>query len=544
MKKRFLPKFTAIAIMVALFVSCTGCKHDPACPQNDTPMKQQVQAYLEHNRVEEANHQFAPGYSAYFDFSDGMQHARDDQKTQYYKKVVDFITGFSYRWDVYSLANDQIEPLEYSQNDLWNKIMNVDCREIKAPINKTLEKIVDEDKLALLVTDFEEYEDSEVMGKSLIEQAPYATEDFEAWLSRGGVIKFYIMSYVERPKSLPPLDKKLFFVVFDNKDMELSSQIDKQFRPTNASELEEYNKNVTKYVLKNDSYGVYTDYRGGKGGNYDGDYDPMVLQEFGLYEDFNTEFYDMGNSWSDVFGLLYEAKQKDKACEGLISKLYLNLSDEDARSISKLELRVTDITDDFEAYSQHEFAMGFEPQPIEDEEGNMVVSVDPKSEAACFFDAEGQLLPEYEYEPMPKKVIKNELLEINQAIFDESRKESPEKTRIVIDFAKVFSEAYGYDDEEENYIWINEDMLDVIKSYEGKVLQVDIYVATTNYDDNQRPDSLFNFESHIWKKRNGQMVRELNQPNDCIYQSIQNVLKHSHKLNSDGKVIYTYIIRG
>jgi hypothetical protein len=546
MKKRLLFKVASIVGVVAMLFTLTACPPPQKdCPTDDTPMKQQVQKYLEHNQVEEVNHQFAPGYSAYFDFSDGMQFARDEQKTQYYKKVADLITGFHDRWDVYSLANEQIEPLEFSQNDLWNKIMNVDCSELKAPINNALKKIVDDDKLALLVTDFEEYETSEVMGKSLIEQAPYATEDFEAWLSRGGVIKFYIMDYVEKPKSLPALEKKLFFVVFDNKDMELSTMIDKQFKPTSASGLEEYNKNVKEYVLKSESFRVYTDYKGGNGGNYNGQYDPMVVQEFGFYGDYNTEFYAMGNRWDQVFEELYQAKSNDKACDGLLSKLYIDLSDEESRNINQLDLRVTDITDDLEAYSQHQFAMRFKPQVVVDENGDTVAGFSLESDTACFFDQEGHLLSEYEYDgSVAKTVIKDRpLLEINQDIFRESRVESPEKTRIVIDFAKVFYEAYGLDEELDDDAWLNEDMLEVIQSFSGRVLQVDVCVAMTDYDEDQ--SQVFNFQSHIWKKNTeGKLERVQNAVNDCIYQSIQNVMQHSSQLNNKGKVIYTYIITG
>lgn len=547
MKKRFLPKFTAIAIMVALFVSCTGCKPDPACPQNDTPMKQQVQAYLEHNRVEEANHQFAPGYSAYFDFSDGIQCARNNNEIEkYYNKIASFISGFPKDWIVYALENEQIKPLDYSQTDLNNAIRSVECREIMAPINVTLEKIVRDDKLALLVTDFEEYDHSAVMGdKNIIEDAPYLTEDFEAWLLKGGIIKFYIMDYVEYPKSLPALNKKLFFVVFDDKERTLSTEIDKLFRPTNPDELERYKETVKEFELKGESFKVYNDYRAGRGGNYEGQYDPMAVQEYGYYDNHNAEFYEMGNRWDQVFGQLYQAKIKDKSCDGLLSKLYIDLSDEESRSINQLELRVTDITDDFEAYSQYLFAMRYQPSLTVDENGDTIASFNLESDTACFFDQEGHLLFEYEYDgSIPKTVIKDNLFEINQDIFRESRKESPEKTRIVVDFAKVYYEAYGYDDEIEEYDWNNEDMQEVIQSFNGRVLQVDVCVALTGYDESQSLDS-FKFESHLWKKNGkGEYERKLNATNDCVYGSINNVYKHSRGLNNKGKVIYTFIIRG
>lgn len=548
MKKNLLLRCIGLAVITVMLSACgDGCKQR-LCPEDDTPMKQQVQNYLEYNQVEEVNHQFAPGYSAYFDVSDGIQFARNDAEIKkYYKKVADIISGFHEDWIVYSMANEQIEPLSYSQNDLYNAIMNVACTELKAPINNTLEKIVSDDKLALLVTDFEEYESSEVMGKSLIEQAPYATEDFEAWLLKGGVIKFYIMDFVELPKSMPSLNKKLFFVVFDDNEMTLSSEIDKKFRPTNPAELEEYEKTVKEFVLRSESFRVYNDYRAGRGGNYEGQFDPMVVQEYGFYDKHNTEFYDMGNRWDQVFEVLYQAKCNDKSCDGLLSKLYIDLSDEESRSINQLELRVTDITDDFEAYSQHQFAMRYQPALMVDENGDTIASFDPDSDTACFFDQEGHVFSEYDYDgSMLKTVIKdNQLLELNQDIFNESRMESPEKTRIVIDFAKVYYEAYGYDDEVEENVWANEDLQEILQSFNGRVLQVDVCVAMTGYDESQRLDQLFNFQSHIWEKNtNDKLERRLNVVNDCIYQSIQNVLKHSSRLNNKGKVIYTFIIRG
>ena len=72
-----------------------------------------------------------------------------------------------------------------------------------APIEKTLKKIADEGRPALLVTDFEEY-----TKEGVIYRQAYATPYFENWLKRGGDIQFYVTDYMEGS-----LRKHLYYVV-------------------------------------------------------------------------------------------------------------------------------------------------------------------------------------------------------------------------------------------------------------------------------------------------------------------------------------------
>lgn len=531
MKKGNLSKLASIVGLAVLLVTLTGCP--PECPQNDAPMKEQVRDYLNHCSTEVAEHQFASGYSAYFDFSNGMPDAYEvPENRKNLESVTKLITGFKDEWEVYSLAYDQVKREDLSQTELYQTIINTKCTAIKAPINDAMSKIVSEDKLALLVTDFEEYEKSNVMGKDIIEETAYATDEFEAWLMKDGIIKFYIMGFVETNSGVK-LNKKLFFVVFDNKEMELSKRLD----------LCMSGKYET-FVLGGDSYRVFTDYRPGKGGNYEDTADPMILQEYGSYLDGQIEFYDMANPWSTVLAELHQAKQMDKKCEGLLSKLYIDLSDEETRNIRGLKLKVTDISEDFYAYSDYQFALRYKPQPVADGNGGEVIQVDPKSPEACFYDAEGNLLPEYDYKPYRKPVITEELLVINQEAFERSRAEDPSKTHIIIDFAKIYSEAEFQDNEFGGCDLADEELLERISKFDGHVLQVDICVASTSFDNVLKLNQKFDFKSNIWKRNGAKMVRELNKTNDCISQSILLVLQQSKVLDYDGEVIHTYIIKG
>ncbi len=535
MKKENLSKLASIVVLAVLLVTLTGCP-PKECPENDTPMKEQVRDYLNHCSTEVAEHQFASGYSAYFDFSNGMRYAYNvPENRKNLESVTKLITGFKDEWEVYSLAYDQVKREDLSQTELYQKIINTNCTAIKAPINVALREIVNDDKLALLVTDFEEYEKSDVMGKEIIEETAYATEDFEAWLLKGGVIKFYIMDFVETLRS-GNLNKKLFFVVFDNKKMELSKKIDQSM--TGGAH------NYQEYVLRRDSYRVFTDYRPGKGGNYEDNADPMILQEYGSYSDGQIEFYDMANPWSTVLSELHQAKQMDKKCEGLLYKLYIDLSNEETRNIKSLKLKITDITEDFYAYSDHQFAMRYKPQSVDDGNGSEIIQIDPKSPEACFYDAEGNLLPEYEYKPFSKPVVNEELLEINQEAFERSRAEDPSKTHIIIDFAKIYSDAEFQDNEIGSCNLVDEELFERISRFDGHVLQVDVCVAYTSFDNASKLNQLFDFKSNIWNKDGSKMVRDLNKTNDCISRSILNVLQQSKGLDYDGEVVHTYIIKG
>ena len=530
-RKSFTQKTMLIGLTMLLMM--TGCQNNQPCPENNTPMKEQMRDYLESRGTAEAQHRFAPGYSAYFDFSDGMEYAyKGDNKTNL-ESVSKLITGFRNDWDVYSLAYDQVKHEDMSQTELWQTIINTKYTAVKAPINGALGKIVADNKLALLVTDFEEYEKSDQMGKDVIEETAYATDEFEQWLLKGGVIKFYIMDFVETNDRVQ-LQKKLFFVVFDNKEMELSTKID------NA--LVGGPKNYQEYVLKRDAYEVFTDYKPGKGGNYEDVVDPMILAGFEKYRGQNVEFYDMTNPWSVVVAQHYQAKQMDSKCLGLLSKLYVNLSDEESVQIQQLKLRVTDITDDFYAYSNNKFALSFKPVP-DPATGEIVI--DPKSPTACFYDPDGTLLPEYEYAPLSTPDVYDELLVINQKAFDESRAADPSKTQIVIDFDKIYTEAEYVDDGVGGYAIADQDLLSQLSKFDGRILKVEVCVASTGYNGQlDKLSKLFDFKSNIWKRDGQRMVRLKDVPNDCISVSIRNVLKQSGKLDYSDKVIYTYIIKG
>ena len=128
---------------------------------------------------------------AYFDFSDGMNWAyQNDTTKNILKDIVNKVSNESGA-KIYSMADDQITLLPEKTTTLFNTIMSpASYSKQYAPIEKTLARIVEQGNNALMVTDFEEYTTD---GK--IQTAAFASKYFEEWLNRGYDIKFYITDY-------------------------------------------------------------------------------------------------------------------------------------------------------------------------------------------------------------------------------------------------------------------------------------------------------------------------------------------------------------
>ncbi|MDE5875725.1 MAG: hypothetical protein K2H15_08755, partial [Muribaculaceae bacterium] len=147
-----------------------------------------------------------PGTSVYVDFSDGMNHAYTTETSQNaLRSVVNAFTGVSGETKFYSLADSKITPLNETQTGIYNAIMSgANYTKTMAPIEETLKTIVNNRQAALLITDFEEY------NNGVIQRQNYAKDYFISWLSEGYNIIFYKIDYSEKGAQ-----KHLYFTVFD-----------------------------------------------------------------------------------------------------------------------------------------------------------------------------------------------------------------------------------------------------------------------------------------------------------------------------------------
>lgn len=307
-------------------------------------------------------HAMNPGVSVYVDFSDGMNAAYGTQVSQdALRKVINVFTGAENQASFYSLANDEIVPMEMAQTEIYNAIMSgKNYTKPKAPIEKTLKEILAKKQRALLITDFEEY------NGSVIQQQNYAKDYFIKWLSSGYNIVFYKIDYKEGSKP-----KHLYFAVFDGAENALASNVE--------TALGSYVGNgVERFILGGPdcSYDIRSAYPSStQGGNYhsmdgvdlvtgvieDGTEEAYIRYQNvvgesdasksqGGYSPLNTlygpfvEYYPLTVPWEEVVAnisaLQEEGVEKGDRFTHLLSKMYVNFNVQDGYDISGLEARV------------------------------------------------------------------------------------------------------------------------------------------------------------------------------------------------------------
>ncbi len=321
----------------AMLQSCGG----------NTGYRTYLDKYVELESVENGKtHAMQPGLSVYVDFSDGMNAAYGTQTSQNaLRSVINVFTGANNQASFFSLANDQITPLDLPQTEVYNAIMSgKNYTKPKAPIEKTLKEITEKRQPALLITDYEEY------NGAVIQQQNYAKDYFIKWLSSGYNIIFYKLDYKEGSKP-----KHLYFTVFDSPDNALGSEVEKA--------LSQYmSQGMQKFVLggKCFSLDLRTAYPSStQGGNYhntngedlvtavveDGKEEAYRSYTLTAYDPF-TEYYPLGENWEGIVSNMNATREEGAPVADrfahLLSKVYVNFTTQDGYDIKGVAARAVD----------------------------------------------------------------------------------------------------------------------------------------------------------------------------------------------------------
>ncbi len=423
--------------------------------------------------------------SAYFDLSDGvvLAYKQNAGAADFLNRVVQKITAGE-NCEVYSLAANTITALKLKQTELYNKIIDErSYNQQMAPIEKTLDKIVNEGKSSILITDFEEFTPDE-----RVQHQAFATRYFVKWLSQGNDITFFVFDYIGVKK----IPYHLYFIIFDNKNHELLRSIKETVRGVNG---------YREFHLSRDAYEATTQYPSTtKGGNYHDENgedvvtavpeDGSLIAYKSLGEGLKAEFYPIGDQWANVLtnaNAMTEAGVPVKYTH-LFRHLFFDFSNRDSYTIEQLKLKVTDVQDDYLKYTQYRAALA------------------AGKDNADYYGEDGKLLPEYDYTKAPGRIVDvNDLFVLDQDLFKRSFAESQgKKTEIGIKFSPVFKG-------------------DVIGAQPGDLLRVDVCVDKARPNNEQNLNALFS-----WGQNNN------------LRDAIRNTLQ---ELNPQGTVIYTYFLR-
>lgn len=464
-----------------------------SCNKNSEPsFEEKLEWYL---AKEDVYVEHAQSTALYFDMSAPLVAIRNDANIEStFLGILNQLNNVL----VYDLGADTIVKSDKPAKELYEYYQHKGKSSSTAPIEKTLNKIVEEGVPALLVTDFEEYKEGTIYTSG------YAAEPFEKWIIMGGDITFFITPFKEDGK-----DKKLFYVVFDYPDGHLLDDVKKG--------LDGKPQNYQTFTLSTNFYKFETNYPSASvGGNYhDGDgYDVVSSvpdDGFMKLDKYCAESYIFENSWEDIVVNAAEQTKSNGAAvpfTHLFRNLFIDLSNEDSYTIKKISLTIQDIQQDFDKYSCYFLAKN-NPPKITKDDGGIVVEFAEDSDVKEYYDENGNLKKEYDYPQLNRKNMISEvsdLLEIDNQLFQDSYKKNSNKVEIGIKFKKGTNGVIMNENSKDNHLY-----------------RVDLFIDEIERANLNKIESLFS-----WGK------------NNCMSESIKVALD---KAMPKGKLLYSYFIR-
>lgn len=491
---------TIFFVLLGSLVSC--CDNLEPTPSNIlTYYEKDAQHILENEK-----------WAAYFDFSGVYIAYEDSQTAQTFNVITQKVTGSLNHYDLYSLANEQIEKLNandlHTAANIFAQLHNPSAQgQLYAPIEKTLKKIISENRSALLVTDYEEY----TPGHQVYQQA-YATPYFEEWVKRGKDITFFVTDYKEGL-----LNKHLYYTVFDDEKHQLLKEIEDglQGKPCN---YQRFTLSMHNYTVTPKPGGTSGAYAGPcVGGTYHDENGVDVVTssvENGKDDGFNilpgvrAELYTFEEDWPSIVQNAQDTQDSEIPLRyrfrHIFQNLFADFSNFDSYKIKSLDVQMTDIGKDFELYHNWLIAMKYKPQMtiVEGEK-----QVDVPSESSDFYDEQGQLKAEYDYLRCGGKT--SDILGV--VSFDQKL------------FMQSFDATLGKN--AELAVNLNPQFNGTIAGNEetSGLYRIDIVVASAEPNLGERVDSLFSWTG-----------------NNSLSSAIRNVLQHC---NPKGSSVYSYFIR-
>lgn len=445
----------------------------------------------------------------YIDFSDGMIQAYTSNKanTEIIKAITQKLVNPAIKW--YALGSNQIQPLNYNSNDLFNKVTDASAyKDIMAPIEQALKQITSSNNDALFVTDFEEYTAD---GKEQFEN--YPKEYFIDWLKKDNSITFFCTDYHEKnSKTHTETDKHLYFTVFTQGKptaTSLISLIKDAFRGR-AFTYREFELSNNPYTVSN---------------TYDGqDKTGIANQAFAKWVNYNSNGLANNAKPYEVIGLNKPWDERlDKYVQNIIKReqgifmhdLFLDASNQSCFKLNKIAVKVYDVSEDYVKYAQCNEAIKHIPALTINEKKDTVW--DDKSAKdpiirECYMLNTTMLKEDWVYRPADlNSKAWPEVFSYDADIFNAHLKNSPGK----IELKTVFHPGYK---------------LANVKRQDA-LLRVDYVIEEAASNE---PDLPMDFQ---WKSLT---IKDKLQT--ALYEAIRNTLQE-RSLSPNGKILYSYFIK-
>lgn len=497
-------------------VSCTGgCKDSDSGPWAKFKPLNEIDKHIDgyySASLGEASNPKSGNAAVYIDFSDGLVQAytKNPSNVQIMQAITNKLVSKEIQW--YSLGDAKISKLEFTSNELFNKVSDPkQYKTIMAPIQEALKTITSANNDALLVTDYEEYTPD---GKEQFENYPKSY--FIDWLKKGNSITFFYTNYTEvNAKTKISSDKHLYFTVFTHgrsTETSIVSQIKDALKGRSFT--------IKQFDLNNNPYTVSNDY-GGK------EMTGIVNKSFAKYVTYNNnalldkklpfEAIGLNKPWNEELDK-YVKNIIEKEEGILINRLFLNASDQTSYKLGKLTVNVYDVSEDYEKYAQCEEAKIHSPKlekdPGKNDAWTKESAKDPIT-SSCYEPKTTNIKKEWIYVASNSKDdLKpvEELFGYDEKIFGDHLKNSPDKIELITKFHK-------------NYKLKNVKKTDAL-------LRVDYVIDDASFNDSNPQLADFQWTSTTVK----------NTPNNSLAEAIRNTLIEP-SVSPKGRIVYSYFIK-
>lgn len=459
-----------------LIVCFGGCGHGK---ETFDPYGQGLAERLnDYNNVHADVKKGTPGL--FIDFSEGINNAF---KTSVVSNLMSecFNTILTDKFEVYKLGSNTLTPLPVNDpTQLGQEIGNQgNYKDIWAPIQKAVDTITNADNDALLITDFEEWNN-----KTEVTNTAYLKLPFSKWLAKGYSIHFFIVDYKEGN-----VDKHIYFTIF-NATNHLLSKLAPKLSP-----------HSTRFDLSTDAYSLSTNYTDPTSGGIYNDKNILDLKKDQYIRNQSYEYYPLGLGWKDIADI----RKDDANFTDIFRNLFIDLSNQDSYSFKAFEVQTFNVTADFDNFSKADYALHHPPKTITGKNGETIMSEEEKDPVLLgYYNQDGTFKAAYKYKPQPLKPLPN-YFRLNQPLFDNTSKTDKKKVELGIIFDPAFTPS-----EADTLLRINIVLTDATPNVDNPTLQKFKWTNTKGIE------------------------------NAALYQSVLNTLQEQRPAN---KTIYTYYIK-
>jgi hypothetical protein len=344
-----------------------------------------------------------------------------------------FNTLLNSKLEVYKLVQGTVTPIAVSNSTQLGELINDPKQYLdrRAPLQAAVEKIVDSGNDALLVTDFEEWQDNKE-----VTATAYLKIAFSKWINAGNSITFYIADYKEGK-----VDKHIYFTVFTRGKASGKNLID---RLSSAMAML-----PNRFTLSANPYVIRTDYPNASIGGIFQDQTAQNEKQKNVLDvqsDYINggmnhqafEYYPLGVDWQTI-----EQAKADygDAFHELFRKLYIDLSEADSYTKPVLDVKTYAVREDFERYAKSIEVTKHRPHIIKGSNGENKIAEEQDPIALNCYEPDGTVKAAFRYHSVEPPVLPDIFI-LNKALLTNTQATDVKNTEIGIAFAPAFKAAH------------------------------------------------------------------------------------------------------